>query len=80
MKQPIKILFACIAAIALGSAFAAPATAPQPTKEAIDIATLIGEIEVQQTQMITNQDAMEKRMTSIAEELRLAKIMAARAK
>ena len=80
MKQPIKILFACIAAVALGSAFAAPTTTVQPTKEAIDIATLIGEIEVQQTQMITNQDAMEKRMTSIAEELRLAKIMAARAK
>ena len=80
MKQPIKILFACVAAVALGSAFAAPTNAPQPTQEAVELAKLIGEIEVQQTQLLSNQDALEKRITGIAEELRMAKIMASRAK
>ena len=84
MKQPIKIIFSCLAAVALGSAFAAPesglAPAAKPTQEGIDIATLIGELEQQQAQMLANQDVMEKRMASIAEELRLAKAMIARAK
>ncbi len=84
MKQPVKIIFTCLAAVALGSAVAAPesgfASAAKPTQEGIDIATLIGELEQQQTQMLANQDAMEKRMASITEELRLAKAMIARAK
>ena len=84
MKQPIKIIFACAVAAVLGSAFAAPTNSPQPaakpTQEAIDIASLIGELEQQQAQMVANQEAIEKRVASIAEELRLAKAMVARAK
>lgn len=81
MKQPIKILFACGIAVALGSIFASPSSGQQPvqpTQESIDIAKLIGEIEQQQTQFTANQDDMEKRMTAIAEEMRMAKIHASR--
>jgi hypothetical protein len=86
MKKPTKILSVCLAAVAIGAVAVAPsngqqpAKAPQPTEEAIEIARLVGEIEKQQLQMVANQEAMEKKLASIAEELRLAKAMAARAK
>jgi hypothetical protein len=81
MKQPTKILATCAIAVAMGGIFAFPTNGQQPahpTQEAIDIARLIGEIEVQQQQIVANQDAMEKRITAIAEEVRMAKIHAAR--
>jgi hypothetical protein len=83
MKQPAKILFACIVAVVVGGIAASPTNGQQPappSQESLDIARLVGEIEQQQTQMIANQDAIEKRMAAIAEDLRLAKAMAARAK
>ncbi|MEK0451968.1 MAG: hypothetical protein RL088_4236 [Verrucomicrobiota bacterium] len=81
MKQPITTFCACAAAITLGALLAQPTSGQQPaaaTPEAIEIARLIGEIEQQQIQFTANQDAMEKRMTAIAEELRLARIHATR--
>jgi hypothetical protein len=44
----------------------------------VDIARLIGEIELQQTQSIANQDAMEKKLAAIEEQMRQAKIFASR--
>jgi sensor histidine kinase regulating citrate/malate metabolism len=81
MKQPITTLCVLIAALAIGGIFAPHSNGQQPseaTQEAIEIARLIGEIEQQQTQFTANQDAMEKRMTAITEELRLARIHATR--
>lgn len=81
MKQPITTFCACAAAVALGGLLAQPTSGQQPaaaTPEAVEIARLIGEIEQQQIQFTANQDAMEKRMTAIADELRLARIHATR--
>jgi hypothetical protein len=81
MKQPIKILFACAFAVVLGHILAAPTSGQQPaqpTAEAVELAKLIGEVEQQQVRMSANQDAMETRMTAIAEELRTARIFATR--
>jgi hypothetical protein len=81
MKQPITMFCACAAAVALGGILAQPTNGQQPApanQEAIEIARLIGEIEQQQAQFTANQEAMENRMTAIAEELRLARIHATR--
>ncbi len=81
MKQPTKILFACAFAVVLGGVLAAPTSGQQPaqpSQESLDIARLIGEIEQQQAQFIANQDTMDKRLLSIAEELRQARIHATR--
>ena len=81
MKQPTKILFACAIAVVLGGVLAAPTSGQQPaqpSQESLDIARLIGEIEQQQAQFIANQDTMEKRLVSITEELRQARIHATR--
>ncbi len=81
MKQPITTLCVLVAAVVAGGIFAPQTNGQQPaeaTQEAIEIARLIGEIEQQQIQFTANQDAMEKRMTIIAEELRMARIHATR--
>lgn len=82
MKQPITTFCALIAAVIVGGIFAPQSNGQQPaqpTHEAIEIARIIGEIEQQQAQFTANQEAMEKRLTTITEELRLARIYATRA-
>jgi hypothetical protein len=79
MKKPNPILPWAVGVVALAGAFALPApSSGQNPGDEDAIARLVAEIAAQQVKIVTNQQAIDQKIATIEENMRVARIFVSR--
>ncbi len=77
MKQPLPLL--CLALAAAGGLWlAAPATAPAQSGDDPAVVSLMTDVVAQQAAILENQTKIDEKIATIAEDVRQARLFAAR--